>query len=188
MIINATIIRVGMILSLEGELYRVNWMMHRTPGKGDACIQTKLKHIISGKNLEKRFRSADRVEKADLETRDMQYLYTDGSGFVCMDQETYDQVSISTELIDQDMHGFLKEGDIYSITFYGEQPVGIQLPLTIDLKVVMAPPVVKKATVTTSLRPVELENGMTVNAPGFVKEGDTIRVRTEDKEYMERVT
>jgi elongation factor P len=186
MIINATQIRVGMVLILEKELYRVNWTMHRTPGKGNACMQTKLRNIKDGKNLEKRFLSSERVEKADLDTRKMQYLYEEDAGFVFMDNTSFEQLSLAKDLA-EGADKFLKEGDDYLVTFNVEDPIGLELPKSIEVKVSMAPPEVRKATASASLRPVELENGMTVNAPAFIKEGDTIRINTETGDYIERV-
>jgi elongation factor P len=182
----ATQIRPGMVLLIEEELYRVTWTMHRTPGKGNACMQTKLKNIINGRNLEKRFLSADRVEKAELQTKTMQFLYKDSEGFNFMDHENYEQMQLPNDLIGESER-FLSEGTLYVVTFYEENPVGLELPKTIDLKVTYAPPEVKKATATATMRPVELENGMTIQAPGFIKEGDFIKVNTETGEYLERV-
>jgi elongation factor P len=186
MIINATQIREGMILNIDKELYRVTWTMHRTPGKGNACMQTKLKSVSAGKNLEKRFLSNERVEKADLETRKMQYLYQDGEDFIFMDNETYDQFPLPLELIG-DFSKFLEENANYGVTYYEENPVGIELPKNISLKVTMSPPEIKKATATSTTKTVELENGLEVQAPGFIKEGDTIKINTETLEYIERV-
>lgn len=184
--INATQIREGMVLIIDNELYRVTWKMHRTPGKGNACMQTKLKNIVNGRNLEKRFLSSERVEKATLESRDMQYLYKDSSGFIFMDTTDFEQVSIPSDIIG-DAEKFLKEETTYVVTFHDGQIVGIELPKTMELKVTYAPPEIKKATATSSLRPIEVENDMTVYAPAFIKEGDLIKVNTETGEYMERV-
>lgn len=184
--ITATQIRVGNILNLEGELYRVTWTQHVTPGKGVACMQTKLKHIINGKNLEKRFRSADRVEKAHLEEKQMQYLYNDRQDYIFMDNETFDQTALPESLL-EGAEKYLVEETVYPVQFHDEAPIGIDLPTHVQLRVTMAPPEVKKATATNSLRPVELENGMSVNAPAFIKEGDRIKLNTETGEYVERV-
>ena len=184
--ITATLVRVGNIIKLNNELYNVTWRMHRTPGKGDACIQTKLKNIISGKNMEHRFRSSDKVEKVSLDTERKQFLYAEPDGFIFMDNETYEQMTLVTDFVG-DKAEFLVEGNSYDITLYEGQPVGIELPLTMDFRVVSAPPAIKNATATSSMEPVELENGMFVNVPAFVKTEDVIRVKTETKEYMERV-
>ena len=184
--INATQIREGMILIVDNELYRVTWKMHRTPGKGNACMQTKLKHITNNRNLEKRFLSNERVEKASLEAKSMQYLYSDTSGFIFMDVTSYEQITINKELIG-DAEKFLKEEVEYQVTFYEEKVVGLELPKTMELVVTYAPPEIKKATASASLRPITCENEIEVNAPTFIKEGDKIKVNTETGEYLERV-
>ncbi len=185
MIINATQIRVGMILDIESELYRVTWTMHRTPGKGNACMQTKLKHLTTGKNMELRFLSNERVNRADLATREMQYLYADGTQLIFMDNQTFDQIHIEEDLVGEGKI-FLQEGTGYFVTTFQDKPVGIELPKTVTLKVTSAPPEIRKATASSSLRPVEVENGLTIQAPGFIKEGDQIKINTETMEYLER--
>ncbi len=182
----ATQIRVGNILVLDKELWRVAYMMHVTPGKGVACVQTKLKNIMTGKNLEQRFRSSDKVDKAILDHRKMQFLFAEPTGFVFMDQESYEQTTLPQDLLENQAQYF-QEGIDYDVVFYEGTPVGLELQLTIDIKVDFAPPELKKATATNSLRPVRLVNGMEINAPGFVKTGDVIRVNTESNEYLERV-
>ncbi len=184
--INATQIREGQVLVIEGELYRVNWTMHRTPGKGNACMQTKLKNIINGRNLEKRFLSSERVEKAVLESKNMQFLYKEPTGFIFMDNESFEQETISDDIIGE-AEKFLQEGNSYQVTYHEGQIVGLELPKTMDLKVTSAPPEIKKATASSSLRPIEVENGMTILAPAFIKDGDIIKVNTETGEYLERV-
>ena len=188
MIINATQVREGMVLVIEGELCRVTWTMHRTPGKGNAVMQTKLKNILTGKNTEARFMSSERVEKADLETRTMQYLYPEADGHVFMDDETFEQHTLNNDLIGEETSQYLTEGQGYSVTYYQDQAVGIELPKSMEFKVISAPPEVKRATATNSQRAITLERGITVNAPGFIKEGDVVRINTETGEYMERVS
>ncbi len=184
--INATLIREGMILIIDEELYRVTWKMHRTPGKGNAVMQTKLKNIINGRNMEKRFMSNERVQKASLNSKSMQYIYKEATDYVFMDNETFDQISVSADIIGES-EKYLKESEDYEITFYEENVVGFDLPRTLELKVVSAPPEVKKATAAASLRPVECENGIVINAPSFIKDGDIIKINTETGEYLERV-
>ena len=183
--INATQIREGMILILDDELYRVTWKMHRTPGKGNAVMQTKLKNIINGRNMEKRFMSNERVQKASLDSKSMQYLYKEAQDFIFMDNETFDQITVQADIIG-DSEKYLKESEDYEITFFEENVVGFDLPRTMELLVVSAPPEIKKATASASLRPVECENGITVNVPSFIKDGDKIKVNTETGEYLER--
>lgn len=186
MLITATQIREGMILSIEGELYRVTYTMHVTPGKGVACMQTKMKHIVTGKNLEQRFRSNDKVDKAELSTKNMQFLYEDHDGYVFMDTDDYEQHTLSRELMGEQSK-FLVADQNYAVSYYQGTAIGIELPQTVELKVTMAPPELRKATASAQNRPVELENGLTVLAPAFIKEGDVIRINTSTFEYMERV-
>ena len=184
--INATLIREGMILIIDDELYRVTWKMHRTPGKGNAVMQTKLKNIINGRNMEKRFMSNERVQKASLDSRSMQYLYKESTDYIFMDNETYDQITVPADIIGES-DKYLKESEDYEVTFFEENVVGFDLPRTMELVVVSAPPEIKKATAAASLRPVECENGITVNAPSFIKDGDIIKINTETGDYLERV-
>lgn len=183
--INALQIKVGNVLDIDGELYRVTYTQHVTPGKGVACMQTKMKNIVNGKNLEKRFRSAEMAEKVSLTESKMQYLFEGQDAYTFMDNETFDQIELSADLVGDD-HYFLVEGETYSVQFHEENPIGLELPNSVELKVTYAPKEVRKATASASLRPVELENGMTINAPVFIKEGDVLRVNTSTKEYMER--
>jgi elongation factor P len=186
MFITATQIRIGNILKVENELYRVTWTQHVTPGKGVACMQTKLKHILNGKNLEQRFRSADKVEKVDLETHEMQYLYAEPSGYVFMNNRDYEQYTLEKDLIGEGAK-FLIPDTVYQVAFYNNQPISLELPAKVELKVLSAPPEIKRATVTNVLRPVTCENDIVVMAPSFIKDGDLIRVSTEDGSYVERV-
>ena len=182
----ATQIRTGMILKVDGELYKVYKTQHVTPGKGVACMQTKLKNIFNGKNLEKRFRSADKVERVSVVSKPMQYLYDDHNGYHFMDSETFDQITLATDFVGE-KKWYLVEEQIYNIAFYDVTPVDIELPTSVEFTVTTAPPEIRKATASSSLRPIEVDNGMTVQAPAFIKEGDRIKVNPETGEYIERV-
>lgn len=186
----ATQIRENMIIRLNQDLYRVTWVMHRTPGKGDAFMQTKLKHVINQKNLDHRFRSSDKVEKVDIRQREMQFLYAADSQFFFMDMTTFDQ-HVTTAISETEAH-YLVEGDMYTIQITDTDSadimiIGVEWPKTITLRVTEAPPEIKRATATSSQRPVTLENNLTVLAPGFIKPGDLIRINTSDASYIERV-
>lgn len=185
--INATQVREGMIIKLHDELYKVTWTMHRTPGKGDACIQTRLKNVINNKNLEHRFRSSDKVDRVDIRSRKMQFLYKQDEYFTFMDEEDFEQYNLTADLIG-DAAQYLLDANSYQVQLYDEMPVGIELPKSIELEVTMAPPEIKKATASSSLRPVTVKNDITVNVPAFIKTGDIIRINTDDGSYIERVT
>ena len=134
---------------------------------------------------EEKFRSEDLVERATLDEKEMQYLYNDGNGYHFMDTESYEQVQLSAEILGENV-GFLKPEMSIHIEFYGDQPVGIELPQTVDLKVIETTPGIKGATATNQLKPATLETGMVVQVPPFINEGDVIRVNTETGEYQTR--
>jgi len=184
-IIKVTKMRVGNLVVFEGELYRVHSVDHRTPGKGNACIQTKLRHLAKGNLIDKRFLSDVKIEKASLDTHDMEFLYEEDNGYIFMNNESYEQMTLSKELIDEDA-GYLLPNMNIKVEFYNEEPVGIQLPLTVTLKVTDTEPYVKKATASAQTKPATLETGLKVIVPGFVQVGEAIRVNTETGEYIER--
>lgn len=183
--IKATQLRKGMIIIHEGELYTLTDVMHITPGNLRAKVQTKMKSIKTGVNAENRFRADETVEKASLETRQMEYLYDDGQHYYFMDKQTFDQIPIDSGLVG-DVHDYLLPNTSVEVEFYDNQPIGIELPNSIDLKVVETDPSLKTATVTASYKPAVLETGMKVQVPQFINEGDVIRIDTRDGKYLER--
>jgi elongation factor P len=181
----ATKIKVGNILIIDGELARVTRTDHITPGKGNACMQVKMKNIRSGQNIEKRFRSSENVERAVLEQRKLEYLYSDPDGFHFMNHETYETISLPADFVGDNKY-FLVENMEVEIEYYEEEALGVLSPMTVDLKVVETSPEIKNATASDSKKPATLETGLVVNVPAFIKEGEYIRVKTETKEYLER--
>jgi len=145
-----------------------------------------LKSLKSGKVIENRFRAGEQVEVVRIDRREYQYLYRDGSSFVFMDKETYDQISIEPELIGEGGQ-FIKEGEAAEILFNGTEPIGVELPILVDLRVTQTVPGVKGNTATGGSKPASVESGATVNVPLFINEGDIIRVDTRTGEYIERV-
>src|SRR3989338_5162938 len=183
--ISAIDLRVGMIIIYEGELYRVTYIHHLTPGNKRGSIQTKLRNLRTGIHFEQRFRSEIRLEKASLEQHDMEYLYAEGGHYYFMNTETYEQTMLPEDLV-REVVQFLKSNQRVTINFYDGASVGIDLPLTVDLRVIETDPGMKKATISASTKPANLETGLTVQVPQFVKEGDVIRVDTSSGEYLER--
>lgn len=183
----ATRIRKGMLLKIDGELYRVHDYQHVTPGKGNALMQTKLKNLRTGVIADFRFRPSDKVERANLETRPMEFLYKDSDHYVFMDTETYEQIHLDEEMVGESAL-FLKENQPVIVEFHEGSPIGINLPKTVDLKVIHCEPGLKGATVTNVGKPVTLETGLVITAPQFIEIGDVIRVDTEENAYVERVT
>ncbi len=184
--INATQIRRGMIIRVEDELYKVVEAIHITPGKGQALMQTKLRRLKDQTLHDYRFRSKDRVEQAFLQEIEMEYLYQEGEDFVFMNLENYEQIRLSREIIGNGVN-YLVPNVVFTIEMHEGRPVGINPPLTIDLKVVKTEPFLKGATQSATNKPALLETGLTVNVPQFIKEGDIVRIDTRENEYLERV-
>jgi elongation factor P len=184
--INATQLRTGMIILHKDDLFRVSSVKHITPGNKRGFVQTKLKNIKSGLGTEHKFRSEDRVEKANLDVRRMQYLYEDGGLYTFMDTETYDQIPLPSEDVG-DFLSYLLPNQVVEIEFFEEKPVGINPPTTVDLEVVETEAVMKGATASASYKPAKLETGVTVPVPPFIQVGDRVRVDPYEGKYLERV-
>ncbi len=178
-------IRKGNIINMDGELLVLTDVMHITPGKGQAVIQAKLKNIRTGSNAEKRFRPDEAVEKADLQTRKMEFLYDDGADFHFMDKENFEQITLPDEFIGDGKFYLLPNTDV-DVSFYENEAIGIELPLSVDLKVVETEPNLKTATVSSSYKPAVMETGLKTQIPPFVEEGELVRIDTRDGKYLER--
>ena len=181
----ATQLRKGMIVKIENKLFRIFDRQHVTPGNLRGFVRVKMRNIQNGSMAEEKFRSEDIVERVSLEQKEMQYLYNDNQGYHFMDTATYDQVQLQADLIG-DLVGFLKPEMSVEVEFYGENPIGIELPQTVDLKVVSTMPAIKGATATNQTKPATLETGVIIQVPPFIGEGDVIRVNTETGEYQTR--
>lgn len=185
MAIPATQIRRGMVIVFEGHPCKVVDFRHHTPGNLRAMVQTKLRNIRTGSSFEHRFRSADTVERAVLEQHDMEYLYSDGAQHHFMNTESYDQIGISEEDLG-DASQWLVPGLKIQVEFYEGAPIGIELPPSMELAVTRTDPTMKGATVSNVNKPATLENGVTIQVPPFVNEGDRIRVSPAEGRYLER--
>jgi elongation factor P len=181
----ATRLKKGMIIKLDNELWRIHDLMHVTPGNLRGFVRVKARSLRTQTMSEQKLRSEDVIERATLEEKEMQFLYSDGDGYHFMDTESYEQINMSAATLG-DSVGFLKNEMTIKVEFYGENPVGIELPQTVDLKVVETVPAIKGATATNQMKPATLETGVVVQVPPFVDEGDLIRVNTETGEYLAR--
>ncbi len=179
-------LRKGVIFELDGTLFRVLDFTHHKPGRGNAIIRIKARNVRTGSNIERTFNSGERVQDIRLDYQNLQYLYQDGDLYYFMDPETYEQPAIPASLIG-DYAGFLKEGMEVKLTFYQNEPLDIELPTSVDLKVVQADVAVRGDTATGVTKKVVVETGASVDVPSFVKEGDTIRVDTRTGDYVTRV-
>jgi len=185
MAIPATQIRRGMVIVFEGQPCKVVEFRHHTPGNLRAMVQTKLRNIRTGASFEHRFRSADTVDRASLEQHDMEYLYSDGSHHHFMNTENYEQTALSSEDLG-DAADWLTPGLRIQAEFYDGAPIGIDLPPSMELTVVQTEPSLKGATVSNVNKPATLENGVTIQVPPFINEGDRIRVDPTESRYIER--
>ena len=182
----ATEVRTGNLVVLDKKVYRVLKAHHvHVGGRGGAFMQVELRELKTGIKKNERLRSEDKIERAFVETKQMQYLYQDGSNYVFMDQENYEQINVNIELI-ADQSGYLIPNTEVQINFYNERPIGVQLPASIILSVLETEPSLKNATATGSYKPAKVETNITIMVPQFVNEGEKIKINTETGEYMER--
>ena len=181
----ATQIRRGMVLVFEGEPCRVVEFRHHTPGNLRAMVQAKLKNLRTGSSFEHRFRAADSIEKASMETHDLEFMYQGGDTYHFMNVENYDQLEMDEEMLGDNAQ-WMQPGMKIQAEYYDGRPVGIKLPNSLVLEVVDTAPVMKTATKTASTKPATLENGVTINVHEFVGTGDKVKVNPSTGEYQER--
>lgn len=185
MAISATQLRRGMVILFEGKLCKVVEFRHHTPGNLRAMVQTKMRDLMTGSSFEHRFRSADTVERATLEQHEMEYLYSDGAQHHFMNTENYEQIGLSEDDLG-DAVEWLTPGLKIQVEFYEGAPIGVDLPPSMELTVTSTEPTMKGATVSNVNKPATLENGVTIQVPPFVNEGDRIRVSPSEGRYLER--
>jgi len=183
--IQATRLRKGMLVKVGADLFRVLDLQHVTPGNLRGFVRVKFRNIRNGSLSDQKLRSEDSIERATLDEREMQYLYKDGDSFHFMDTSTYEQLHIPQEALGDSVSYIVPEATI-KVEFYGAEPVGIELPPTVDLTVEDTAPGIKGATASAQVKPARLETGLVVQVPPFVNTGDRVRVSTETGEYLSR--
>ena len=174
-----------MLIKVNQDLFRVLELQHVTPGNLRGFVRVKLRNIRNGAMSDQKLRSEDTLDRATLEQRVMQYLYQQGDDFYFMDTTSYEQTHITREVLGDSVNYMKAEMNI-EVEFYGEEPVGIELPPQVDLKVLGTAPGIKGATASNQVKPATLETGLVVQVPPFVNPGDTIRINTETGEYLSR--
>ncbi len=179
-------LRPGAFIRYNGELCQVIESQHRTPGNLRAFYQVKMRNTRSGKLLENRFRSGESIEFVRVDKKEYQFLYKDGITLYFMDQETYDQIPVNVDTVGDSVK-FLKENQNVFINFEGDLVLGVEMPPSVNLRVIHTEPGVKGDTATNVVKPATVETGALVNVPLFINEGDLIRVDTENGAYMDRV-
>jgi len=175
----------GMLIKIGQDLFRVLDLQHVTPGNLRGFVRVKFRNIRNGTLSDQKLRSEDFVERATLDEREMQYLYRDGDAFHFMDTSSYEQLHIDAEALGDNVNYLIPDA-LIKVEFYGSEPVGIELPQTVDLVVEDTAPGIKGATASNQIKPARLETGLIVNVPPFVNNGDKIRVNTETGEYLSR--
>ncbi len=179
-------LKTGLTLELDNGLWSVVEFLHVKPGKGAAFVRTKLKNVETGQVIEKTFRAGEKVGKATLDRREMQYLYKEGADYVMMDNETYDQLHLTQDQIGDGLK-YLKENMNVQVLMHDSRIIGVDIPAHVELTVVDTPPAEKGNTAQGGSKPATLETGAVVNVPFFVSNGDVIRVDTRSNEYLDRV-
>lgn len=182
----ASDLRKGLKLSIDGEPYVIVGFEFKKPGKGQSLYKCKLKNMISGNQFERTYRSGDKFEKADLEEHEMEYLYADSDSYCFMSSSTYEQHFLTRDQLG-DTLDLLKENTVCNVLLYNNAPIGVTLPNFIVLRVVESDPWAKGDTATGDTKPAVLETGYVIQVPPFVEEGQKIRIDTRTKEYVERV-
>ena len=178
-------LKTGLTLELDNGLWSVVEFLHVKPGKGAAFVRTKLKNVETGQVVERTFRAGEKVGKATLDRREMQYLYKEGAEFVMMDNETYEQLSV-TETQVGDGVKYLKENMVVQVLLHDGKIIGVDIPAHVVLEVTDTPPSEKGNTAQGGTKPATLETGAVVNVPFFISNGDMIRVDTRTNEYLDR--
>ncbi|MFO8192031.1 MAG: elongation factor P [Bacillota bacterium] len=176
----------GISIELEGEIFIVIEFQHVKPGKGAAFVRSKLKNLRTGATVDRTFRAGEKVAQAHLDRKEMEYLYRDGEHFYVMDLETYDQLILSPEQIGEGVK-YLKENDHLNVVMHGEKVVGVEMPVTVNLKITETEPGLKGDTASGATKAAILETGVTVQVPLFINSGDKVKIDTRTGNYIERV-
>lgn len=176
----------GMAIMYNNDIYLITEFLHVTQSRGRAMIKTKLKNVKTGRVIDNTFRTTDKIEQVRLEEKEMQFLYADDENFYFMNMETYDQVPIAEDMVG-DQQRFLKEGMMAKLLFHGNTPITLELPTTVDLKVIQADPAVRGDTAGNLTKQVTLETDAKVEVPPFIEEGEMIRIDTRTGAYVSRV-
>jgi elongation factor P len=179
--------KIGNLMEYQGKLWRVLKLQHVKPGKGGAFVQAEMKDIAAGTKINERFRSDEKLEKAHVEPRQMQYLYAEGDSHIFMDLTTYEQIALAEEDIAEQL-GYLLPNTEVQINFHNDNPIALELPANVVLEVVETEGVVKGQTATSSGKPARLETGITVSVPQFINAGEKVKVNTTTGEYVERAS
>ncbi|WP_114560447.1 elongation factor P [Desertihabitans aurantiacus] len=176
----------GMVLDLDGQLWQVQWFQHHKPGKGNTVVRTKLKHVLSGKIVDRTFNSDTKVDTATVDRREMQYLYHDGEGYVFMDTETYDQMTLSETVVGE-AKDYLLEEQTATVALHEGNPLYIDMPASVELEITYTEPGLQGDRSTGGTKPATVQTGKTIQVPLFLTTGEKVKVDTRTGDYLGRV-
>lgn len=177
--------RTGLKIEIDGKPFEIVEFQHFKPGKGGAMVRTKLRQMKTGQVLDKTFRSGEKVKKPDMAVVEQQFIYKDGTDFVFMDLETYEQMNVQADAVGE-KGGYIKEGDTVKVLLYNGELIGVDLPANVNLTVSQTDPGVQGDRVSNATKPATMETGLQVQVPLFINEGDIIKVDTRSGEYLGR--
>ena len=175
----------GMVLDLDGQLWSVLWFQHHKPGKGNTVVRTKLKHVLTGKVVDRTFNSDTKVDTATVDRREMQYLYHDGDGYVFMDTSTYDQLTLPEAVVGE-ASNYLLENATATVAMHEGNPLYIDLPASVELEVTYTEPGLQGDRSTGGTKPATVETGLQIQVPLFISTGEKVKVDTRSGEFMSR--
>ena len=180
-----TDLKKGTVIQIDGQPFRVTEYAQKVMGRGGSIVNVKLKNLVTGAVIPKTFKGADKIEPAEVSTRNVQYLYKDGNDFHFMDPESFEQFQLPADIVDEASQ-YLKEGDMLSLQFFGDKVINVELPKSLYFEVTYTESVVKGDTTSSVQKDATLETGMTIKVPAFIKQGDIVKVDTRDGSYLER--
>jgi elongation factor P len=176
----------GVVLDLDGQLWTVIWFQHHKPGKGNTVVRTKLKHVLTGKVVERTFNSDTKVESASVDRREMQYLYHDGEAYVFMDTDSFEQLNVSDEVVG-DAKNYLLDNQVATVALHDGNPLFIDLPTSVELLITYTEPGLQGDRSTGGTKPATVETGLQIQVPLFIANGEKVKVDTRDGSYLGRV-
>jgi elongation factor P len=176
----------GVVLDLDGQLWTVIWFQHHKPGKGNTVVRSKLKHVLTGKVVDRTFNSDTKVEQASVDRREMQYLYHDGEAYVFMDTDTYDQLTLGEDVVG-DSKNYLLENATATVALHEGNPLYIDLPASVELEITYTEPGLQGDRSTGGTKPATVETGLQIQVPLFISTGEKVKVDTRDGSYLGRV-
>ncbi len=176
----------GVVLDLDGQLWTVIWFQHHKPGKGNTVVRSKLKHVLTGKVVDRTFNSDTKVESASVDRREMQYLYHDGEAYVFMDTDSYDQLTLSEDVVG-DAKNYLLENGTATVALHDGNPLFIDMPTSVELVITYTEPGLQGDRSTGGTKPATVETGLQIQVPLFISTGEKVKVDTRDGSYLGRV-